>query len=302
MNDLSLGSLYTDFQGLAKLRHAARQQSPQALQEAARQFEGLFIHLMLKSMRDTVSEESLLDNDQTRFYQGLYDQQIALDLSGGGGIGLAELLYRQLGGEPEALAVPQSPTQRNAAYGASDALSTKTVQSTTTAVDSAQSFAETPEQFIEMLWPHAVNAGKRLGLVPEVLIAQAALETGWGRYTIQTSRGDSSYNFFGIKADSRWQGRRVRKPSLEYQDGIAVRKPAVFRAYDSIAASFADYANFISTNPRYRTALAQAHDPQAYLRGLQQSGYATDPRYADKILSIMSRDYFRKAVSHLAQA
>ena len=302
MNDLSMAGLYTDFQGLAKLRLEARQQSPQALREAARQFESLFIHLMLKSMRNTVSEGSLLDNDQTRFYQSMYDQQLAVDLAQGGGIGLAELLYRQLGGKPETPAMPQSQTLLNAAYGASEAQHAKNVRSAVTAVDSAQGVAETPEQFIKALWPHAVNTGKRLGVAPQVLIAQAALETGWGRYTIQTSQGESSYNFFGIKADSRWQGRQVSKPSLEYKDGIAQHKQAVFRAYDSITASFADYADFITTNPRYRTALAQAHDPQAYLRGLQQGGYATDPHYADKILSIMSRDYFREAVSDLTQA
>lgn len=303
MNNLSMANLYTDFQGLAKLRAEARQHSPQALRETARQFEGLFLQMMLKSMRNTVSGESLFDNDQTRFYQGMVDQQLALDLANGGGIGLAELLYQQLGGKPEISSGPQPLShQLYSSSSTNHASSTESGRAAVKAVASPERYAETPEQFIQALWPHAINAGKRLGVDPQVLIAQAALETGWGRYTIQTSQGESSYNLFGIKADSRWQGGRVSKLSLEYKDGIAVRQQSMFRAYDSMAASFADYVNFLTTNPRYQPALTQAHDPQAYLRELQQGGYATDPRYADKILSIMSRDYFRKTVHYLAQA
>ena len=296
MNDLSMANLYTDFQGLAKLRQEAREHSPQALRETARQFEGLFLQMMLKSMRNTVSGESLFDSSQTRFYQGIYDQQIALELANSKSIGLAEMLYRQLGGPTEASAESQRLTQTPVSERIQPA-GVKTAR-----VGSNTGYAGSPEAFIRTLWPHAEQAGKRLGVAPDVLIAQAALETGWGRHVVQTNRGESSHNLFGIKADSRWQGPRMRASTLEYKDSLALRSQEAFRAYDSIAASFDDYVNLLTTSPRYHAALAQADDARAYLKALQQGGYATDPRYADKIHSILSHASFCDVVTQLKQS
>lgn len=269
--------IYTDFQGLGKLRQAARENSPEALRETAKQFEGLFIQMLLKSMRDAMPVDGGFDGQQVKFYQGLFDQQVSLDLAQGNGIGLAEVLYRQLGGRANDTPVAQ-PLKFPATPKVAD-------------------FAQSPQAFVEQLWPHAVRAGASLGVAPEVLIAQSALETGWGEHVIRDPGGSSSHNLFGIKADRHWQGKRVTVPTLEYESGVAVRKRAAFRAYDSVAASFDDYVSFISSHARYREALASAHDPEKYLKALQEAGYATDPAYAEKIHSIMSRHSFSQLVA-----
>ena len=148
---------------------------------------------------------------------------------------------------------------------------------------------ESPDEFIRDLWPQAQGAAAELGVAPEVLVAQAALETGWGRSVSRGADGASSHNLFNIKADHRWGGEHVTISTLEYRDGVAVRERADFRAYDSFEESFRDYVDFLRANPRYGDVLANANDPQAYIQGLQDAGYATDPNYAKKIGSILAR-------------
>lgn len=292
MNDFATGGIYTDFQGLARLRQAAREQSPEAARETARQFEGLFIQMMIKSMRAAIPVEGGFDSQQVRFFQGLFDQQISLSLAGSGGIGLADVLYQQFGGTGP---VDENRRPLSAPYASptipltpSSPLSSNDVNAEST---------ESPQQFISRLWPHAVRAGDALGVSPEVLIAQSALETGWGKKIIRDHQGNTSHNLFGIKADPDWRGRKISVGSLEYETGVAVRKQAAFRAYDSAADSFDDYANFITSNARYGKALAAGDDPNGYLRGLQDAGYATDPRYAEKILRILSQNSFAEQVT-----
>jgi flagellar protein FlgJ len=144
----------------------------------------------------------------------------------------------------------------------------------------------TQAEFLDTLRPHAEAAGRRLGVDADLLLAQAALETGWGRGIIQHPDGRSSHNLFGIKADGRWDGPRATVQTLEYEQGIAVRRQAPFRAYGSFAESFRDYADFILGNDRYQPALAQAASPAGYMRALQEAGYATDPQYAEKVLRV----------------
>ena len=307
--DFSAAQNYTDLNGLAALKRGARDRSPEALRETARQFEALFLQMMLKSMRDAAgsNEDSLLDNDQTRFYREMYDKQIALKLSQGGGIGLADVVYRQLGGEPgtaaataSATVVPPGFSQRLAAVTAVP----ESPSATATSVVSDQRVdwrPESPQQFVEDLWPHARRAGKELGVNPGVLIAQAALESGWGKHQIRFGDERPSFNLFGIKADGRWDGERVGVSTLEYRDGVAQRERAEFRAYESIGAAFDDYVDFIQSNPRYGEALAAAGSEQGYVTGLARAGYATDPRYADKILSILDRPEFSREVSARAE-
>ncbi len=147
----------------------------------------------------------------------------------------------------------------------------------------------TPEAFVDALMPHARRAGARLGVAPEVLVAQAALETGWGQHMMPGRNGQPSFNLFGVKTGSEWQGARVSVPTLEYRDGVARRERAEFRVYDGLAESFDDYAALLERLPRYRPALERAAEPRGFLDGLQQGGYATDPRYADKIMGIVER-------------
>jgi flagellar protein FlgJ len=160
---------------------------------------------------------------------------------------------------------------------------------------------ENPQQFVEDLWPHARRAANELGVKPGVLIAQAALESGWGKHQIRFDDERPSFNLFGIKADGRWDGDRVGVSTLEYRDGVARRERAEFRAYDSLGAAFDDYVDFIQSNPRYGEALAAAGSEQGYVQGLARAGYATDPRYADKILSILERPEFAATVTASAE-
>jgi peptidoglycan hydrolase FlgJ len=303
--DLAKAYTYTDFQGFSDLRRMAREDSPEAADAAARQFEALFIQMMLKSMREAMPVDSGMDGDQVKFYQGMFDQQIALEMSRGEGIGLRESMLRQLApagapeGEARELAMPthRLPVREAPVNPWPEAMIRAPAPADSPARPAEAAAAgvdrpwrpESPEAFVRDLWPHAERAARVLGVAPEVLLAQSALETGWGRHVIPNADGSSSYNLFGIKADSRWDGPRAQVQTLEYVNGVPERQRAAFRSYAGPAESFADYVDFITANPRYREALAQAPDAEGYLRGLQAAGYATDPAYADKILDILGR-------------
>jgi flagellar protein FlgJ len=300
--------VYTDFQGLAKLRAQAAQDSSRALQETARQFESLFIQMTLKSMRNasSVLESELTDRKTERTYRDMHDQQLALELGKHSPLGLAEVLTRQLGGgqsgqtslaakglaEYRASALPEAP---------SNPASWKSVPSAATATPASASrpleavptdgngrFASR-EDFINGLWPHAQAAAAELGVDPKMLLAQAALESNWGKSMPRGVDGKTSHNLFGIKADRRWEGDSLAARTLEYAGGAPVKQRAAFRAYDSYADSFRDYAAFLKGNPRYGKALENADDPARFIAGLQKAGYATDPNYARKVLSVYKR-------------
>lgn len=308
--DLALGRVYTEFADFGRMRVAAREESPEALRAVAKEFEALFLQMMLKSMRDAeLAGDDLMGSDQLRMYQDLFDRQIALDLGARGELGIAELLVRQLSpaagpeegedrelklgsrGDPSLMAppwsmatVPRVPSRTQAEPGIAAAGPRAPV-----GAPSRLQF-HSPADFVIALEPYAAAAARELGTSPEVLLAQAALETGWGQRMIHRADGRPSHNLFGIKADARWQGPRVAVGSIEYEDGFAVRRVSAFRVYDSFGESFRDYVRFLRDNPRYGLALRQAEDPAAYIRGLQRAGYATDPQYANKVLDIMRRN------------
>ena len=327
-------SVYTDLQGLAKLRGQAREKSPEALREAAKQFEALFVQMMLKSMREAKLGDGLMDNDQSDMYREMYDKQIAMNLTRHNGLGLGDMLMKQLGGDAAATSgVPATATGLMPLHGAAPALNTLHMQRfsaaatlSALAVDGSVNgndselagFPEpvaapvspecgavrdvpvdlsSPEGFVQSVWPHAQQAARELGVDPKVLVAQAALETGWGKSVMQHADGSSSHNLFGIKASTGWQGQQVTVPTLEYSDGIPVRTRASFRAYGSFADSFSDYVDFLKSNPRYRQALAQVDDPQRFAGALQNAGYATDPAYARKISAIVNGDTLQSALA-----
>lgn len=272
-SDFSSARIYTSFQGFSDLRVAARENSPEALEEVAKQFEAIFIQMMLKSMRDASIADGIFDSDQTELYMGMFDQQISLDLAARKSFGIADMMIKQLGVNIESQKNNDLPIT-----AASDAVQSKQF--------------DTPEQFIEAMHPFAQQAARRLGVKTEVLIAQSALETGWGQKVIRNEQGQSSFNMFGIKADARWHGPEVTVASLEYDDGIAKKKFSAFRVYGSYQQSFDDYVDFIRQNSRYQDALGNdsASDAQQYIRNLQKAGYATDPHYAEKVIDIMDRD------------
>ena len=285
----SSAKVYTDLNGLAELKNQAREQSPEALREVAKQFESVFLQMMLKSMRDASLGEGLMENDQTQFYRDLYDKQLAIHLSEKSGIGLADMIVEQMGGKPEATG------KSEVGLDVSRLLSTQSVAGQKTAaikvtVDSADITNEpridSADAFVNVLMPYAKDAAKRLGVDPNLLVAQAALETGWGQHVIQRANGGSSHNLFNIKAGKNWEGSRAMVDTLEYEDGVAVKKRDGFRAYGSYQESFDDYVGLLETNLKYSRALKHADDPREYINALQDAGYATDPRYGEKVMTI----------------
>ncbi|MBB6094203.1 flagellar protein FlgJ [Povalibacter uvarum] len=272
-------SFFADPKALSSLKSDARAQDPGALKEVAKQFESLFTQMLLKSMREAnrslSNGDTLFGSDQADFYQDMFDQQIAVHLSKGEGLGLADMLVRQLAGgaaSGEQRAVSQK-TESAGSNGATEAAGPSPV-------------ATSKADFIRRMLPHAQEAARELGVDPQALLAQAALETGWGKSVPCNAAGDCSYNLFGIKAGSSWSGATVNVPTLEFEDGVAVRKVDRFRAYESPADSFKDYARLIRNNPRYEAALNAGTDVAGFASALQQGGYATDPNYANKITAV----------------
>lgn len=307
--DISAAEVYTDFKGLAELKTAARQNSPEALTQVAKQFESLFMQMVLKSMRDANLGEGILDSDQGKFYQDMFDQQLALTLPQRQGVGLADAIVRQLGPGIAPGNTPDGPVMPGAGENLLNIARLRTaavpvtpqvpVAQVTTEVESAGAGTRfsSPASFVQTMWPYAEKVGTRLGIAPEAVLAQSALESGWGNKVITRPDGRSSFNLFGIKAGPGWQGATVTVPTLEYVDGKPVTTRDTFRAYDSFAAAFDDYTAFISGNPRYQSALAVGHDPAAFGHAMRQAGYATDPEYGNKIGQILRGDALQQAVA-----
>ena len=274
-------SFYADFQGLDRLRASAGRQDPQALREAARQFEGLFTAMMLKSMREASLGSGLGDSEETKTYQDMYDQQLALQMAHGKGLGLAEMLMQQLtraNAARDAAATPATPASAAAA-------------STTPATSAAGADKISSAQrvnFVRALEPLAQSAGNSLGVAPDTLIAQAALETGWGRNVPLDANGRSSSNLFGVKAGDSWRGAAVQASTTEYDQGTPSTTRAAFRSYGDAARSVGDYVSLLQTSPRYAGALGAGSDVHAFANGLQRGGYATDPNYVNKLVATVA--------------
>ena len=330
MLNTDTASIYTDFNGLAKLKQGAREQSPEAIKEVAKQFESVFLTMVLKGMRQAKLADSVMDSKQSEFYRDMYDQQMAIQLAGKPGMGLADLIAKQL--TPKQKTDDEEKLQAvdylNRAIGANSGQfvryagqtshnasvntasmdpmdesglsrlqeSLKRLEQSQRALDEhwramrtetgGGEVAVNKQLFMDQLLPHAQQAASELGVDANVLLAQAALETGWGQSVIKNGQGESSFNLFNIKADNTWQGKQARVSTVEYDGGVARREMAGFRSYASYKESFDDYVNFIKSNPRYGEALKKAGNAAQYVRELQKAGYATDPRYAEKIMNI----------------
>ncbi|RJG48993.1 flagellar assembly peptidoglycan hydrolase FlgJ [Motilimonas pumila] len=340
MNKLSeapiAGNGFYDIQGLNNLREAAQKDEKGALGEVAKQFEAMFTGMLIKSMRqanEAFETDSPFNNNKTKFYRDMQDQQMALELSSTGSMGLAEVLTRQLdpsyghikrdsdnplimpvgrsgqsadlqhvasllasrqqqlnGANVSVESKPETQADTPAAVpGTSEALMAELSQADLAKMKaSREADFSNPTGFVQTLMPFAKEAAKELGVNPSVLVAQAALETGWGKKVINRM-GESSFNLFNIKADRRWEGQHASIDTLEYYDGVAVKERARFRVYNNFEQSFNDYVNFLQTNPRYKKALQSTDDAGTYMRELQRAGYATDPSYANKVMSVLKR-------------
>ena len=271
---------YADFSGLDALKRGAENQDPKALRETARQFEAIFARMMIKSMRDANFGDKLLGSDQQDFYQGMFDDQLSVDITRGRGLGLADMLVQQLQRTGLAPAGAQSAAKPAAAAGSA----------TPTAGAAAGPASASPAQradFVSKLLPQAQEAGQELGVDPRHLIAQAALETNWGQAMPRDASGRSSNNLFGVKAGSAVGAvSPVSARTTEYENGAAVSEVGQFRSYDSATASFQDYVALLRGSSRYAAALNTGSDTRAFATALQQGGYATDPNYARKIAAI----------------
>jgi len=296
--------VFNDFKGLAELEAGARnnERTPEITREAARQFEALFVQMMLKSMRDAGGEFA---EDRDTTYDEMFDQQIALDMTKNKGIGIAEMLVRQLGGaggEQAAPAVDQAGLRQrmDERHSVSNVEAASANKPPVSPANNREDFRpDGPENFLEKIWPLAEKAAAIIGVDPRALAAQATLETGWGQRLMRDAEGVSGNNLFGIKADSRWDGDKVRVSTLEYENGLPQREQAHFRAYQNLAEGFQDYVNFLRDNPRYEEATKGGLSAVDYARSLQQAGYATDPNYANKISNIMDSPRFDRVVSAL---
>ncbi len=293
------------------IREAMAKDPQQGLKEAARQFETMFLQMVMKSMRDATPQDGLMDSDQTRFYTTLLDQQLAQNLSSGKGLGFARLIEQQLGqylagagedGAANPLGLPAAALRAGVADlrpgfapGRSPAVSAVGGEAGAAASSAVESTPANPREFVNRVWPHAVEASRSTGIPPQFLVAHAALESGWGRSEPRRADGSGSYNLFGIKAGRSWNGPTVEAVTSEYVNGQAQQVSEKFRAYGSYAEAFQDYAALLRNNPRFGAVIG-SQDGAEFARRLQDAGYATDPAYADKLNRIIGGGTLRQAL------
>ena len=297
-----------DLKGLASLKRDAQGGADaDTRKEIARQFEAIYLQMMIKRMREATPRDGLLESDQTRMVQSLGDEQLALQLATPG-IGLADALLRQMNeaagvtGAPAGQGTPATPASPQRADPAGDG-KVDDVCALLALIESARGPAAQPRlpggpsvrsdapahvaAFMEQMGAAAERAAERSGVPARLILSQAALESGWGRREITFADGSPTFNVFGIKPGSSWTGRVAHVTTTEYVNGEPQKMLQPFRAYDSYEAAFDDYARLIGTHPRYAQVTEAGSDEDA-ARLIQQAGYATDPAYADKLIRIMA--------------
>lgn len=349
-----------DPNSLAELKRLTRSEgdTDAALRATAKQFEALFLNMVMKSMREATPSAGLMDSEQTKMYQSLLDQQMAQNMAQAKGTGLSEVIYLQLGGKaapagdaaagPDAAGLgvgrpapgafdlanvvrrPAIPAVRARELEASAVaalaglpdparvpgmgagvgsggfsaasiyekavLEAQLKEAVQSARDATGAVSKPAQDFVAEVWPYAVEASRKTGIPPQFMVAQAALETGWGQKQLRHADGTPSHNLFNIKAGAAWTGGTVARDVTEYANGQTYTEPSRFRAYGSYAESFRDYANLMTRSPRYADVLGQT-DAAGFARSLQDAGYATDPMYADKLTRIIGGNTLRNALA-----
>ncbi|MDM0070915.1 flagellar assembly peptidoglycan hydrolase FlgJ [Variovorax sp. J31P207] len=298
-----------DVQGVDALRRTVRASPEEGLKQVSRQFEAMFMNMVLKSMREATPSSGLLDGQNEKIYTSMLDQQLAQNLSGRG-LGLAEAMLAQLqrsaaagtderepnpagmslaprGGLPLS---PQAGIPLGSAPSSRVDLRAYQVNNDRSggAAGAVANLQGHVDSFVNRMGASAQAASAASGVPAPLILAQAALESGWGKREIRADDGTQSFNLFGIKADRSWQGPVVETTTTEYVDGEPQRIRAKFRAYGSYEEAFTDYARFMTRNPRYANVLA-TDDPTEAAHGLQRAGYATDPQYGQKLVRIMQK-------------
>jgi peptidoglycan hydrolase FlgJ len=313
--DLS-GKVAFDANSLNNLKLAAKENSPEAIKAVAKQFEAIFMNMMLKSMREASPQDSPFDNEQSRTFTSMLDQQLSSNLSTKG-LGLADVLAKQLSKSSSAAttamqqavtddSTTSSPSQQNGAALISNPFIPNTaktlelnhLQQKTAPYDSVpagskvlsnKSLTDNSSEFQNRMTQHAEEASRVTGVPAHLMLGQAALESGWGKREIKAADGTPSNNLFGIKATGNWGGKVVEATTTEYINGVKQKRIEKFRAYDNYADSFKDFANQMQNNPRYENVMANLHDVNGYAQAMQKAGYATDPNYASKLASVIQK-------------
>lgn len=287
-------NLAVDSKTLDGLRAQAKQSPDQALKAAAQQFEAVFLNMMLKSMRDATPQDGMFDNEQTKMFTSMLDQQFAQNIANRG-LGLADMMAKQLsrqgGFDPKQIASSVTPAASTAQYQPK-LIKPETVQPQMKAAPAAVPSAYNENfqrNFVQSMLPHAAQASQSTGIPAHLMVGQAALESGWGRREIRNADGSNSHNLFGIKAGSNWSGKVAEVTTTEYRNGVPYKQVEKFRSYPSFAEAFQDYANLIRGNSRYANVMQQGNNPYGFAVALQQAGYATDPHYADKLVGVIGK-------------
>ena len=267
----------------------------EALKAAAKQFESIFTSMLFKSMRDANSsfKSDMLNSQNEQFYRQMLDDQMSSELSASGSLGLADMIVAQLsagqGTDQQESKVRQEgfdPALERPKYS-KKVDRTERPESVAKVAAQPVSF-DSPESFVTSMSPYAEKAARALGVDSSLLLAQAALETGWGSKMVKNSLGNSN-NLFNIKADRSWKGDKVATQTLEFHGKTAVKEQASFRSYANFEESFNDYVKFLNENPRYQTALQHQGSSENFIKGIHSAGYATDPNYADKVLRVKAK-------------
>ncbi|WP_033567700.1 flagellar assembly peptidoglycan hydrolase FlgJ [Dickeya undicola] len=268
-------------------------QSREGIRAVAKQLEGVFVQMMMKSMRDTLPKDGIFSSDQTRMLTSMYDQQLAQQMSAGKGLGLASMIEKQMmgqgivGNEP-AVTAPFKPDTQLARAMPSFVLEQMVRKAVPKLPEKSSALPMSSTDFISRLSTPAMLVSQQSGIPHHLIMAQAALESGWGQREIPTADGRRSHNIFGIKAGGSWDGPVTEVTTTEYEQGIAKKVKAAFRVYSSYLEALNDYAKLLTQNPRYAGVAAAATAEQAAV-ALQQAGYATDPAYAKKLVSMIQQ-------------
>ncbi|CNE55825.1 flagellar assembly peptidoglycan hydrolase FlgJ [Yersinia mollaretii] len=285
------GAAY-DTQSLNALKRDAARDPEGNLKKVAQQVEGMFVQMMLKSMRSALPQDGVMNSDQTRLYTSMYDQQIAQQMSVKG-LGLADMMVKQLSGSTSpsetAGTVPMMLDDEVLQTLPAQALAQMVRRAMPTPpANSGVSLPQGPGNFVARMSIPAQIASQQSGIPHQLIMAQAALESGWGQREIPTADGKSSFNVFGIKAGSNWNGPVSEITTTEYEQGVATKTKARFRVYGSYVEAVSDYVKLLTQNPRY-AHVAAAQSPEQGAHALQQAGYATDPQYAQKLVSVIQQ-------------
>jgi len=283
---------YTDLNALAALKNAPA--SAATVKAVSEQVEALFLQMMLKSMRDAGEAAGEPTSNETGMYQDMFDKQVALTLSKRQDLGIARLFERQLGGKAAGAApagAASSSQRKQLPKGVLPDTRGRAAPPPTGA-----NLSEQASDFVQQVLPTIRQAAAAVGVNPLGMLAQAALETGWGQRMPRTADGNSSLNLFGVKAGSDWSGARAVADTVEISGGVAKQTRTAFRAYGSIEESVGDFARLLTSSPRYREAVAAGGNAQAYLQSIAKAGYATDPQYANKLNEVLNSGTLQAAL------